>query len=131
MIRWRTEFYSLRRMPAFPRVTLIESERQDAPSYRHEGRYRQKERHCLFKYTLSGRGVFRDGAGEHPLPAGTGFLCEIRDPETAYYYPPDGTEPWVFVYATLVGDPAAGMVRELTGRYGPVYAIEPDTEPVA
>ena len=126
MLLWMTRFQTFRPMASLPCLRVIASERQDDRSYRHEGRFRQREMHCLFKYSLEGRGGFRDAAGEHGLPAGTGFLCEIRDPATAYYYPPDATEPWRFVYAAFDGPAATAMVREWLDRYGPIYQLPAD-----
>lgn len=110
-------------MASLPRLAGVASETITDPSYRHEGRYRRNEDTCLFKYTLSGEGRFSDAAGEHRVPAGWGFLCEIRDPETAYYYPPDATEPWTFVYMNVAGESAFQTVHELVSRFGPLYEL--------
>ncbi|MBN1675896.1 MAG: helix-turn-helix transcriptional regulator [Kiritimatiellae bacterium] len=122
---WTVHFQTVGPLPSFPRVQAICSEVQSSPKYYNAGRYRQKERQCLFKYSLQGEGAFRDGAGVHRVPKGAGFLCEIRDPETAYYYPEDGREPWTFVYITFWAESAQAMVRELLSRYGPLYELPP------
>ncbi len=111
-----------------PRLLALEQEWCDTPGYRHEGRYRQSESHCLFKYTLAGEGCFRDARGEHRVPAGCGFLCEIPDPVTAYYYPPEARVPWEFVYVCFDGPAALAMVHELNARCGPIYPLSPESE---
>ncbi len=126
MILWHSSYQTLRPLGSFPRLLTVASETIDTPAYRHEGRYRQGERHCIFKVTLEGEGRYRDAAGEHRVPAGTGFLCEIRDAETAYYYPPDGTAPWTFVWVSFTGETAVAQVRELLARYGAIYALPLD-----
>ncbi|MBN1943358.1 MAG: helix-turn-helix transcriptional regulator [Phycisphaerae bacterium] len=123
MIHWAVNFQIFRPMASLPRAITVASETVSKPSYHHEGRYRRREETCLFKYTLAGEGVFRDAAGEHRIPAGCGFLCEIRDPATAYYYPAAASKPWSFVYMSITGAPAFEMVRELLHRYGPVYEL--------
>jgi AraC-like DNA-binding protein len=123
VLLWETRYDTRRPLQALPRLLTVAAEEQTDAAYRHEGRHRQGEGHCLFKYSLAGEGAFRDAAGEHRVPAGTGFLCEIRDPATAYYYPPAAAAPWRFVYAAFDGPAATALVRELTGRYGPLYRL--------
>lgn len=87
------------------------------------GRNRRRETHSIYKYTLSGEGAFSDRHGEHRLPVGVGFLTEIGDAETAYYYPEDASEPWTFVYVAFRGAPATRMVRDLVQRHGHIYPM--------
>ncbi len=123
MYHWQIEFQTFRPMASLPRVATVASETIAEKTYRHEGRYRRNEETCLFKYTLSGEGAFCDADGEHRVPAGWGFLCEIRDPATAYFYPPDATEPWTFVYMNITGEAAFRSVHELVSRFGPLYEL--------
>lgn len=113
-------------MEAFPQLLVIRSERQTSPAYHHEGRFRSSERNCIFKFTLAGEGRFQSGRRKYRLPAGHGFLCEIRDPATSYYYPEDGREPWEFVYISFIGPAAAAMTGEFVRRYGPIYQLPAD-----
>ncbi len=123
MILWSTVFHTLRPIASLPRLRMVAKETVDSADYRHSGRYRQSEQHSIFKITLKGEGVFRDASGEHRVTAGSGFLVEISDPDTAYYYPSDATEPWTFFYAAFDGQSATAMVRDMTARYGPVYQL--------
>lgn len=113
-------------MNSFPRLQVIVAERQAGPAYRYEGQFRFSEKHCLFKFTLSGEGRFRTGRKEYRLPAGHGFLCEINDPATSYYYPPDGRVPWEFMYLCFIGQTATAMTREFVNRFGPVFQLPAD-----
>ncbi len=110
-------------MATWPRLVEVVSETVFNRSYANHGKFRSAERHCIFKYTLDGEGVFRSGRVEHRVPAGSGFLCEIADPKTAYYYPREGRNPWTFVWIAFDGAPARQMVRELTARHGPVFEL--------
>jgi AraC-like DNA-binding protein len=123
VLLWSAHFLTSRPVPSFPRLAIIASEEQTDTSYHHEGRFRTREHHGLFKYTLEGEGVFRDGEGEHRVREGSGFLCEICDPATAYYYPADGRSPWVFVYACFEGGNVTSMVRDMVARFGAVYHV--------
>jgi AraC-like DNA-binding protein len=120
---WTVRFETIRPMAAFPQAQLISSERQTDTRYHHEGRFRSSEKHCLFKLSVRGRGIFRNARGEHPIAAGSGFLCEINDPATAYYYPDDASEPWEFVYLSFLGPTATAMTREFVQRQGPVFRL--------
>jgi AraC-like DNA-binding protein len=123
MIHWVVQFQTFRPTASLPRLDVIASETVYDTSYRNEGKYRRREETCLFKYSLSGEGVFRDAAGEHRVPAGWGFLCEIRNPDTAYYYPPEAREPWGFVYMSISGEASRRVVLELLDRHGPLYEL--------
>ena len=54
---------------------------------------------------------------------GTGFLCRISDPATAYYYPAGGRVPWTFLYVCLEGDSARLTVADLVRQHGPLYRL--------
>jgi AraC-like DNA-binding protein len=123
MVLWQVQFQTFRGLAGLPQARTAASEVQRDPGYHHEGRYRAQTPHCLFKYTLSGRGVFRDEAGEHAVEAGSGFLCRVHDPATAYYYPPDAQAPWRFVYLTFAGGASEQAVGALVDRHGPVFAL--------
>ncbi len=120
---WACHIDTIGSLPMLARVVVVASETRCDTSYRLEGRARGRETHCLFKYTLSGAGVFRDAAGEHRVPVGTGFLCQINDPATAYYYPVSGREPWTFLYVCLEGESTRLVVADMIKRYGPVYHL--------
>ncbi|MFP4054170.1 MAG: AraC family transcriptional regulator [Phycisphaerae bacterium] len=124
MFEWTRRFQTARPMASLPRMLMAAGEVQTAPSYRHEGRFRTSENHCLLKWTRSGHGVFRDAAGEHRLGPGRAFLCHICDPQTAYHFPAEGDEPWRFEYVCFDGGGAAGIVRELTARHGAVFDLD-------
>ncbi len=123
MVIWNAQFRIFKPLKSFPRPLVVASERRFDASYHHEGRFRQNERSCLFKYTLAGEGIFRDADGEHRIPAGYGFLCRICDPATAYYYPTDGQEPWEFVYINFVSQATIDMTTELVEKFGPVFKL--------
>lgn len=123
MIIWRTTFRTFRPLGTFPSPENIAVEEINNALYHHEGRFRQNENYCLFKYSLKGEGVFRDSDGAHRVPEGTGFLCRIDDPETSYYYPPDGNEAWRFVHCSFTGETIFSMVHELTERFGPTFKL--------
>lgn len=123
MLHWLRRFDTLQAMQSLPRMAVVASETQFDASYHYEGRRRQRESHCLFKYTLDGEGIFRDAAGEHRVPAEHGFLTRISDPETAYYYHPDNRQPWTFVWIAFVGPASEAMVDEMVSRYGHVYNL--------
>jgi AraC-like DNA-binding protein len=104
-------------------LIVVASERRASLEYHHRGRYRQGDTNCLFQFTLKGQGLFVDADGEHPIPAGHGFLCRTQDPRTEYLFPPDATEPWEFVYLCLNGGGVSAMVDDLVARHGPIYSL--------
>lgn len=123
MIVWLSRFQTRKPMSGFPILHSASEEVRFSPNYHHEGRFRQAERQIVFKYTIEGKGIFRDSCGEHVIEKGRGFLCKVNDPETAYYYDESFTDPWRFVYVTFLGPAAEKMTRNLIARYGPVFEL--------
>ncbi len=84
---------TLRPLPNYMRLSSVGYESRSSADYHFQGRFRSSDRHAFFQFTLAGRGVFRDGAGEHDMSAGRGFLCRGSDPGYEYFYPPAATQP--------------------------------------
>jgi len=91
--------------------------------YHLKGRDRKDNVHCIFQYTLSGYGCFRDAGGEHVLSPGNGFLCMSNDSAISYYYPESSNTPWRFIYIAFQGESSFLMVRNMVERLGPVYSL--------
>ncbi|MEN8254623.1 MAG: AraC family transcriptional regulator [Verrucomicrobiota bacterium] len=115
-------FEIYRQLKALPRPNRAACEVYSDPSYYNEGRERHNHE-LLFKFTLAGCGIFRVRGKEHRLPPGTGFLCRVSDPNIAWYYPSDGTEPWEFIWLIFEGKTAEALVREMNQRYGHIYQL--------
>jgi len=106
-----------------PHIIYCGKETHSHTSYMLQGKYRQNEPSSLFQYTISGTGIFKNSNGEHPVPAGSGFLCRLSDPETSYYYPENTTEPWHFIFFNFIGSALPDTTNELTLRNGPIFSI--------
>ncbi len=115
---------TVRPLPPLPALMQISVEERDSPAYRQEGRFRRSEKHLCFQYTLSGKGVFKDAKGARLVLPGHGFLWELGDPSTAYYYPPDGKETWKFIFIKFKGDMATELVRRMVKRYGHIFRLD-------
>lgn len=126
MATWITRFTTIRPMVSFPRLSVISCERQDNPSYRYEGKLRQAEKLIVFQYTLFGEGRFRSGGVTSRMMPGKGFLCEVYDPETSYFYPTGATKPWEFIFITFSGFTAVATVRDIIHRHGAVFELDPE-----
>ncbi len=112
--------------PSFPRLSMVAQFVTCDQRYYSSGLMRSDETHCVFQYTLEGRGFFRDGSGEYPIEAGQGFLCAINDPATSYYYGEQNGKPWRFLAVCLEGEAAHVMVRDLVETRGPIFRVPLD-----
>jgi hypothetical protein len=79
MYYWQVRYQTFRPMATMPRMLSVARERALDATYRNDGRLRQSEQHCVFQYTISGEGRFRDASGTYVVPAGQGFLCAVYD----------------------------------------------------
>ncbi len=118
------QFNTVDSIGSFPFPSNIGVETRDSLSgYRMVGRNRKDSPHCIFQYTLSGYGCFRDAAGEHVLSPGSGFLCESNDRDISYYYPEASRTLWRFIYIAFRGETSFILLREMVRRFGAVYSI--------
>lgn len=123
MRRWQVQFQVYRPLPAFPFPGELVEEQQDTPGYRLEGRLRKNTPGGQLACTLAGVGGFSLRGQEYRLPPGQAFLANHTDPDHAYYYPPEGKEPWIFLWISLLGKPAEAMIRDLNERCGYVFTL--------
>ncbi|MCZ8514108.1 AraC family transcriptional regulator [Paenibacillus filicis] len=109
------------------RLISIGWEHVNSPSYRWHGLHRGGG-FAIFQYTLSGRGMFRDGERTFALPKETGFFTVV--PSDQEYYYPEGGEGWEFLYVLVAGTDALNHWTELTRAFGPVLSLQGHQEPV-
>jgi AraC-like DNA-binding protein len=109
-----------------PRLICAGVETRDLPTYGQTGKKRRDRPHAIFQYTLTGEGIFRDAAGTHLVPRGSGFLCESHDPRITYGYPAGKTTPWQFLFVDFAGLAAHVFTHDLIRAFGAIYTIPPD-----
>lgn len=124
---WHVDMLPLPEMPLFLYPMSVGVQETGSRRYQFEGRRRSWQDYCYFCYTLDGVGGFADRKGEHLLPPGQGFLTEIADPATRYFYPGADARPWRFLAVNFRGLAARAMVRDLVGLYGHVFAPGPQS----
>ena len=112
-------------VPQFPHPICVGLETRQDPSYGQTGATRQGRRHYIFQYTFSGEGVFMNSQGTHLCGSCTAFLAASHDPNIAYGYPADKTEPWKFVFLDFGGQAGCAMAQDLIRRYGAIYELPP------
>ncbi|OKP68289.1 AraC family transcriptional regulator [Paenibacillus helianthi] len=99
------------------------------PSYRWDGLERNDGPLLLFQYTLSGEGVFESGDRTHRVTAGQAFLAEIPGPHR-YYYQPESTEPWEFLFLLFRPDLILPHFRKFLREAGEVPYLPADCAPI-
>ncbi len=119
-------FQNIDGIESFPRPLAMGIESTRSPSYCFEGSKRRDGVHCIFQFTLSGHGVFRDADGAHIVSEGQGFLCESNDAKTSYYFPEGAKKEWRFIFLAFAGSMSHEMVRRTVKRYGGVFSIPVD-----
>jgi len=125
-MQWDLRFQALGPLNSFPQLRNYTMEDRYDPSYHCECR-RRSDPTCLLDVTLEGRGVFKDGDGEHEMTPGKAFLCVLNDPAVSYYYPEDGKGRWRFLWICFSGGSSEAMLKELIGRHGPVCEMPLDS----
>jgi transcriptional regulator GlxA family with amidase domain len=74
--------------------------------------------------TLEGKGVFQVGDEATILKPGDGFLALHGEQDVSYYFPPEGEEPWVFLWISFMGEGSERSIREMNERHGVIYHID-------
>lgn len=95
--------------------------------YRSIGEERSAETHCIFHYTVKGRGEVVYHGKAYSTSAGEGFFNIINESDSGYGYPEDGTQPWEFVVVSFKGGNVREIVRELIENRV-VYNLSKDTD---
>ncbi|OGV39869.1 MAG: hypothetical protein A2020_15735 [Lentisphaerae bacterium GWF2_45_14] len=127
---WNTPVNCVHPLTAFPYPLGIAAQSITTCDYYFEGRLRNDgNRRCGFQYTLDGSGIFQDSGGEYEIGPGKGFLWQIDDPETIYYYPENSRKPWRFIFITFYN--AMDMTMEMCSRFGHVYHLAPENPMIA
>ena len=114
---WETRFMVKNPMVHLPVPHEIVFERQTSPKYYLAGTGRPQEM-AQIVCTIAGEGMFRYGGTVWKLPPGTGFMCCLGDPESAYFYPPQAVEPWDFLWVDFIGETAVNIINEMSERHG-------------
>ena len=101
--KWQVNFEVHRQLRSLPVPEIVVEEVQNDRNYRLDGRLRGDSGGQL-SITLGGRGGLRIAGTDYELTPGKAFLHNHNDPQVCYYYPPDGTEPWNFLWMAFYGD---------------------------
>ncbi len=81
--------------------------------YISEGIRRQDQTHCIFHYTVRGRGEVIYKNKSYFTREKEGFFNVINDAESGYRYPQDGTGEWEFIVLCFEGPGVREVVSEL------------------
>lgn len=120
---WEVNFEVHKKLSTLPYPCVLVDEVQNLPAYRLEGKQRQTTVGCQLVYTLEGEGRYWGRGVEYKLLPGMAFLQKHSDPETAYYYPPEGKATWRFIWISFNSDTSDRIVMELVDRYGYIYKL--------
>jgi AraC-like DNA-binding protein len=119
---WRVPINCLPVIDDFPYPAGITAQEVNSPDYYFDGKTRENSsRRCGFQFTLEGKGIFCDKKGKHAVGPGSGFLWEVGDPDTVYYYPEDSRETWRIIFITFFN--AAEMTQSMVERFGHIYHL--------
>jgi len=124
---WQTHFTVLRPLSNLIVPELVVYEEQTNPAYRSDGRKRFEDGSQIV-ITMRGRGAITVNNIEYSLTPHRAFLHNHNDPAVCYYYPPDGTEPWNFLWIAFYGGNSAELVREINDNYGYIFDLTPDSD---
>ncbi len=120
--KWQVQFEVHRPLMTLPVPDIVVEEIQTSPRYRIDGRNRGDSGGQL-SITLAGRGGIRIAGADHPLTPGRAFLHRHGDPEVCYYFPPDGTEVWNFLWMAFDGPASVAVIHEINSRYGYLFDV--------
>lgn len=118
-------------LPELPRYFGYIHTKADSPDYYSKGILRSGENHCIFHYTLHGRGTCYNEFGRYETKPGQGFLSIIHDPHSGYAYPDDGTEEWEFICFCFDSGNSIDLFRELIREYGALYTVDKNSAVIA
>ncbi|WP_434751199.1 helix-turn-helix domain-containing protein [Paenibacillus amylolyticus] len=98
-------------------------------SYYWDGLERTDGPLLLFQYTLSGEGIYESKDRTYRVASGQAFLAEIPSLHR-YYYPPDATEPWHFIFLLFRPDLILPHWQKFVREASEVVSLPLDAAPV-
>ncbi len=122
---WEVRFQVMKAVPFMPEPDEIALEYQDSPVYHIEGRGRDPLATQIVT-TISGEGVFRFGSELHRMTPGKTFCAAHNNPDTAYYYPGSGVNPWIFLWISFYGNQAIRLTDYINQKHGYVFELPLD-----
>lgn len=120
--KWQVHFEVFRQLSNMPVPEMVVEEVQHEVRYRLDGRLRNEDGGQL-SITIGGRGGIRINGVDHVLTPGRAFLHNHNDREVCYYYPPDGTEPWNFLWMAFYGNTLYDIIAEINRTYGYLFEV--------
>ena len=111
------------------RLINIGWDRVTSPDYYWNGRKRGGG-YVVFQYTLSGRGVLKEGDSVYSVPKDTGFITIIPS-DQEYYFPAEEEEEWEFLYVVINGADALNHFTDIAKKMGPLLSFREYKEPLA
>lgn len=124
---WQAHFQMYQSLPHFPKPHEIVEERQETPKYRINETFRKRDRSAQLVITLSGRGIFEKEKHKIDLVPGKAFLAEHGTDNMSYYYPENGTEPWIFLWISFHLHGCQTILEDMINSFGHIYDISPDS----
>lgn len=124
--KWQVNFEVHRPLRNLPVPEVVVEEIQHERRYRLDGRLRGDDGGQL-SITIGGRGAIRVAGVDHALTPGRAFLHNHNDPRVCYYYPPDGTEPWNFLWMAFYGGELYELIAEINRSYGYLFDVPLDS----
>ena len=76
----------------------------------------------ILQWTHEGSGVFTLRGRDHPVPPHHAFLAIIPE-RSAYRFPAEASEPWVFSWLNFYGPTALEVCGQLREQFGPVLPL--------
>ncbi len=117
---WRTEFNLYPDLDVFSRPHCIQ--RSTAyPGYSIDCRTRSVL-YSVFQYTLSGLGQIEIEGTKHLLPAGTGFLINVKNAPIIYHSAEGQKEPWNFIFIAMLNTDK--YVEDINARFGMIFKVQ-------
>lgn len=126
---WEVEFQVYDPLDCFPMPRELVQEIQETPVYRIDERYRGgSTRGGQLSCTLEGEGRFRDNVKkkEYVLTPGKAFFARHGKKDISYYYPPNGTVPWITLWISFGGVVAEEMMDEIIDKHGHIFELPLD-----
>jgi len=96
--------------------------------YRWDGLRRGDKEFCFWQYTLKGRGELKFKDKVYAVKPGEAMLLTV--PEDHYYYFPEDSDSWEFVFITIYGRETMRLFRQLRKQTGVIAKFDKDSVPV-
>ena len=120
--------FPIKTIPLYAMISGCGYQCETSQSYRWHGMNRGRQELAIWQYTISGSGMINYNNKLMPITPGSAMMLHL--PHNHYYFLPDSSDHWEFIYINFNGRELLRLWSEINQTIGPVAQFKPESQTV-